>query len=391
MQVLPNDPRSLMQQGTEALRDGDAQRARSLYEKITESSGENALAWLGVALACRDLGDDKAKLAALEKSLSIEPRNPRALILQADHYDALGDQRAASSFYLKAVNVAPPPDRIPADLVGEIERAKSMARLYAQQYETYLRDCLAKTGSKKELTSGRFARSLDITFGKRQVFYQQPVNYYFPELPQIQFYERDEFPSLDAVEAATDDIRAELLELLKTDEDFSAYVTGESDRPQEDRHGMRDNREWSAFYLWKNGEIVTDNAARCPKTMAALKDFPLAHIPDRSPNVLFSMLRPGARIPPHNGLLNTRLIFHLPLIVPKGCGFRVGNDTRVVEEGKAWVFDDTMEHEAWNNSDEKRIILLFEAWRPELSQKERDLVAAMFEAIDAYGKQSTSN
>ena len=266
MQVLPNDPRSLMQQGTEALRDGDAQRARSLYEKITESNGKNALAWLGVALACRDLGDDEAKLAALEKSLSIEPRNPRALILQADHYDALGDQRAASSFYLKAVNVAPPPDRIPADLVGEIERAKSMARLYAQQYETYLRDCLAKTGSKKELTSGRFARSLDITFGKRQVFYQQPVNYYFPELPQIQFYERDEFPSLDAVEAATDDIRAELIELLKSGEDFSAYVTGESDRPQEDRHGMRDNREWSAFYLWKNGEIVTDNAARCPKT-----------------------------------------------------------------------------------------------------------------------------
>ena len=120
--------------------------------------------------------------------------------------------------------------------------------------------------------------------------------------------------------------------------------------------------------------------------MKALENFPLAHIPNRSPNVLFSMLRPGARIPPHNGLLNTRLICHLPLIVPKGCGFRVGNETRDWKEGKAWVFDDTIEHEAWNNSDQRRIILLFETWRPELSQTERDLVAAMFEAIDAYGK-----
>jgi aspartyl/asparaginyl beta-hydroxylase (cupin superfamily) len=380
-----------MQQGTEALRQGDAQLARSLYEKITETGGESALAWLGVALACRDLGDDEAKLAALEKTLGIEPRNSRALILQADHYEAVGDARAASSYYLRAVNVAPPPDRMPADLAREIERAKSMARTYAQQYEAYLRDALAKVGPEKELKSGRFARSLDITLGKRQIFYQQPVTYYFPELPQIQFYERDEFPSLDAIEAATDDIRAELIELMKTDEDFSAYVTGEANRPQEDRHGMRDNREWSAFYLWREGEIVPDNAARCPKTMEALKDFPLAHIPNRSPNVLFSMLRPGARIPPHNGLLNTRLICHLPLIVPKGCGFRVGNDTRIVEEGKAWVFDDTIEHEAWNNSDEKRIILLFETWRPELTQNERDLVAAMFEAIDSHGEESTSN
>lgn len=386
-----SDTKMLMQQGTEALSKGDALRARGLYEKITETSGENALAWLGIAMACRDLGDDEAKLAALQKTISLEPRNPRALVLQADHFAAVGDVRAASSFYLQAVNVAPPSDRMPADLSNEVERAKSMARFYAQQYESYLRDCLAKTGYEKELESGRFARSLDITFGKRQIFYQQPVTYFFPELPQIQFYARDEFPELDAVEAATNDIRAELINVMKTDKDFSAYVTGEPDRPQQDRHGLLDNKDWSAFYLWKDGKNVAENAARCPKTMKALENFPLAHIPNRSPNVLFSMLRPGARIPPHNGLLNTRLICHLPLIVPKGCGFRVGNETRDLKEGKAWVFDDTIEHEAWNNSDKRRVILLFETWRPELSQTERDLVAAMFEAIDAYGKPGLSN
>lgn len=126
------------------------------------------------------------------------------------------------------------------------------------------------------------------------------------------------------------------------------------------------------------------NATRCPATMAALAGAPLASVRNRSPSILFSLLRPGARIPPHTGFVNTRLICHLPLIVPPGCGLRVGNDTRTPVEGKAWVFDDTMEHEAWNLSDRIRGILLFEVWRPELTGEERALVSAMFEAIDAH-------
>ena len=147
---------------------------------------------------------------------------------------------------------------------------------------------------------------------------------------------------------------------------------------------MKENPDWSAFYLWRDGEIVPENAARCPKTMAALADFPLVHIQNRSPSVLFSLLRPHSRIPPHTGIVNTRLICHLPLLVPPECGLRVGNDTRRPVEVRAWLFDDTIEHEAWNDSDKPRVILLFETWRPELTAKERDLVTAMFGAIDAY-------
>jgi aspartyl/asparaginyl beta-hydroxylase (cupin superfamily) len=108
-------------------------------------------------------------------------------------------------------------------------------------------------------------------------------------------------------------------------------------------------------------------------------------IKGRTPSVLFSLLRPGAAIPPHHGFVNTRLICHLPLIVPDGCAFRVGNDTRPWREGQAWAFDDTIEHEAWNRSDQTRVILLFDIWRPELTGEERAQVAAMFEAIDDYG------
>ena len=121
--------------------------------------------------------------------------------------------------------------------------------------------------------------------------------------------------------------------------------------------------------------------------MAALAGVPLNQLPNRSPSVMFSLLRPHARIPPHNGLINTRLICHLPLIVPPGCGFRVGNENRHWQEGKAWVFDDSIEHEAWNPSDQTRVILLFEIWRPELTEQERLLVQALFAAIDAQSGQ----
>ena len=100
---------------------------------------------------------------------------------------------------------------------------------------------------------------------------------------------------------------------------------------------------------------------------------------------LFSLLLPGTHIPPHHGMLNTRAIVHLPLIVPPGCRLRVGNHERAVEAGRAMIFDDSMLHEAWNDSDATRVVLLFEVWRPELREAERAALTTMFEAIGTYG------
>ena len=99
---------------------------------------------------------------------------------------------------------------------------------------------------------------------------------------------------------------------------------------------------------------------------------------------LFSILRPHTHIPPHHGMLNTRLICHLPLIVPDGCRLRVGNHTRPVVAGEVLIFDDSIEHEAWNDSDEVRVILLFEIWRPELTPAERAALTRLFEAVSLY-------
>lgn len=100
---------------------------------------------------------------------------------------------------------------------------------------------------------------------------------------------------------------------------------------------------------------------------------------------MFSLLKPKTRIPPHCGVSNVRLVTHLPLVVPAGCGFRVGDDVREWVPGRAWVFDDTIEHEAWNDSGELRAILMFDIWHPQLSNAERKLVTALSEAMNSFG------
>jgi aspartyl/asparaginyl beta-hydroxylase (cupin superfamily) len=321
----------------------------------------------------------------IDRVLAAEPRNVRALILKADHLATAGDARSASSFYLAALRAAGPAQQVPPELLPDVQRARAMYERYASQYQDYIVNQLAARGFDRATSSERFAQSLDIVLGKRRIYLQEPRYYYFPGLPQIQFYGRGQFPWLDALERETDAIAAELQAVMQQPTSFAPYVQPKANRPPNEQAGMVNNPAWSAFYLWKNGEVVAENAARCPRTMQALQDVPLARVSNRSPSILFSLLRPGAHIPPHNGLVNTRLICHLPLIVPAQCTFRVGNELRDWRKGQAWLFDDTIEHEAWNRSAETRVILLFDVWRPELSQEERALVVSLFEAIDAYG------
>jgi aspartyl/asparaginyl beta-hydroxylase (cupin superfamily) len=370
--------------GFEALRKGDAAKAREHLSRVVAAGRNDAATLLALANACRSLDDRAGRIAAIERLLAVEPRNTRALIGKADHLAAAGDSRAAVSFYMAAIRSAPPADQNPADLAAELSRAQQMCERYSGEYQSHIVAELRAKGFDAKTSSRRFAQSLDIVLGRRKIYVQEPRYYYFPELPQIQFYERDLFPWFDKVERATGEIRAELLEVMQEPGSFAPYVQGDPKRPRKDEAGMLNNPAWSAFYLWKNGEPVPGNAERCPRTLEALEGAPLAQVPNRSPSILFSLLKGRAHIPPHNGLINTRLICHLPLIVPGPCDFRVGNEVRQWVDGKAWAFDDTIEHEAWNKTDETRVILLFDVWRPELSQEERALVVALFEAIDAY-------
>jgi aspartyl/asparaginyl beta-hydroxylase (cupin superfamily) len=101
-----------------------------------------------------------------------------------------------------------------------------------------------------------------------------------------------------------------------------------------------------------------------------------------SPSLYFSVLEPNSRIEPHTGITNARLIVHFPLIVPDRCGFRVGGETRQWETGKALIFDDMTEHEAWNDSDRARVVLIADLWRLELSAAERAAVSYLMDCPD---------
>jgi aspartyl/asparaginyl beta-hydroxylase (cupin superfamily) len=139
---------------------------------------------------------------------------------------------------------------------------------------------------------------------------------------------------------------------------------------------------WSAFHLWQRGRELRDHTARVPRTISALAVAPIPRISGFSPMIMFSLLQPGTHITPHYGSTNTRLICHLPIIVPDGCAIRVGNETRSWTRGEGLIFDDSFQHEAWNRGSGTRVILLFEIWRPDISNAERDELTALFEAIE---------
>ena len=117
-----------------------------------------------------------------------------------------------------------------------------------------------------------------------------------------------------------------------------------------------------------------------------LESAPLCEIPGHAPTVFFSVLAPHTRIPPHTGVTNARYIVHLPLVIPSGCSYRVGAERREWREGRAWIFDDTFEHEALNDSDEPRSLLIFDVWNCFLSAAERDLLAALMTGLQEYNE-----
>jgi aspartate beta-hydroxylase len=382
--IAPTDLNALTRAGAEALNRREPAAARSLFEKVTAARPSDISAWIGLALACRDLGDDARQIAALDRALAVNPGHLPALLMKADYFAKTGDGRAAKSFYRAAVDRAPPLETLSPQLRSEVARAERQAAQYVQTFDAHLHDAITAAGFDPANSSSRFAQSLDLLLGKKQLYLQQPRAFYFPELPQRQFYERAEFAWLAQLEARTDDIRDELLALAGDEEAFQPYIRSDSGRPPMDYGGLADNLDWSAFYLIKFGARVEAAAARCPRTMEALAAAPLFWSPGRTPSALFSRLRPGTRIPPHTGHTNACLICHLPLIVPPDCGLRVGNETRRWTPGETLIFDDSIEHEAWNGSDQQRVVLLFEIWRPELTADERTLVAATLSSVAAY-------
>lgn len=360
-------------------------RAKNGFEQIVATGQANTMHWMGLAIACSRLGDTDASMSAVNRSLELHPQNLRSVLLKADLLTQQGQSAPALQHYKYALELADEAQELPDDMKPDLARAKTVCEQKNSEHRDFLLEKLRAEGIDPGNSHPRFMQSLDLMFGNRRVYYQQPRRFYYPGLPQIQFYEREQFDWIAEMEPHTDRIREELVSVMQGPSRFAPYVKSGNARAGRDNQGLADNDDWGALYLWEHGRLVTENATLFPETIKALKSVPMPEIAQQAPMALFSKLAPETRIPPHNGLLNTRLICHLPLIVPPDCGsLRVGNEERPWVEGEILVFDDSIEHEAWNNSDQERVILLFEIWRPEISLEERELLATTLRVVKEY-------
>lgn len=271
------------------------------------------------------------------------------------------------------------PERTPA----LVELRAHAASRYADRAAAFSERVDAELASTRNATTPaerrRFDACVDAMLGRRRIYNNEPHGVHFPFLPADEFFPREHFPWLGDLESQAPAIRRELEALLAApDSGFAPYVEMTPGSPVNKWTPLDRSDAWSARYLWKYGVRQDDVCTRCPATAAALDNLPLADIPGKGPTAFFSVLKPGARLPAHTGVSNIRAIVHLPLIVPPGCGFRVGGETREWVEGEAFAFDDTIDHEAWNNSDAIRAVLILDAWNPYLSAAERDMLRELF-------------
>jgi aspartyl/asparaginyl beta-hydroxylase (cupin superfamily) len=385
LEIDPGHVRTLAALGQRAFRTGDMGAARAAFERIVERDGSDAQQWIHLAIACRNLKDEPAEERAIQRALSLDPRDLVALVLRANLLERQGKPHAAAVVQSAVLAVSPPIEKLRPELRPAVERAYQYADAYNKRRGAFLDEQLEPLYQQfagEDLK--RFRDSVDIMVGRKRRFDSCSEVYHYPNLAPTEFFDRALFPWIESVEAATDAIRDEFLAVLSADEGFTPYITYSQDVPVNQFAELNNSPRWSAFHLFKMGKLVPDNAAKCPRTMQALESAPQPDQPGRTPAAMFSLLKPKTRIPPHTGATNVRLVTHVPLIIPAGCRFRVGNDVREWVPGRAWVFDDTIEHEAVNESDKLRVILMFDVWHPSLTPPERAMITALAAAVEAF-------
>lgn len=389
--LAPEHPLVLNAAGVQQLHRGDVAAARRLIEQAIERDSRNPAFWINLGSVLRRLNLPEQEMTALDRALAIEPRHLLALLQKASLLELMNKTRAAALVYYNALQTIPPGSQLPESLRAPLQRARRAVAENNAALDEFLRTTLQDVHAKHASADrSRFQHCEDAFLGKRRIFTPRPTFLHFPKLPAEEFYPRADFPWLDRIEAATAEIRAEFERVCAEDSDkLEPYIAYPEGLPLDQWKELNHSRQWSVFYLWRDGKPIQEHLERCPRTAELMSGVPKVDIPGVGPTVFFSILDAKSHIPAHTGVTNTRLVVHVPLVIPEGCRFRVGSDIREWQPGQAWVFDDTIEHEAWNDSDVPRGILIFDIWNPRLSEAERDLVRATVTGVnDYYGGHS---
>lgn len=353
---------------------GDIREAESLLE-LASQRARDASTLLRLATVRRSLGDFPGALKAAAAAVELEPRNFLMCLLLGSLRETMGAPHAAERAYRAAVACAP----LDLSFQPAVARQLEWAKQWAAGSERWRKRLLEWAPESQQLDPAEERRMRGFRANLLENLdagATAPPAFLIPGIKSKRYFDPAEFRGVREVERATSVIRDEFLALAaaKSDELSSRLAGLHSTEGELDRNG-----HWSMIPLMRNGRVFEDYASRCPLTMELVQGLDLAHLPLISPSIYYSVLEPGSRISPHTGLTNARLIAHFPLIVPENCRFRVGGETRVWSEGEALIFDDMTMHEAWNDSDRIRVVLIVDLWRPELSLAER---AAIRDLLD---------
>lgn len=381
-EIAPRDVDALFALGFHAQIKGDKRLAIQFFRAAVEYSPPNPLFRLTVANALRANEDVEGHLVALTAALDADPYYLPAHFARADALHAAGSKGQAVQVYRDVLRMVGPRENWPLQFLAELEKAQSAV------HEQGLLAKDAYLNALKDLKSialqddwARMDEAAAILAGTAKVYHQEPIMLHIPRLPAIPFYANADFAWVEALEAQSQTIIDELLANMADAQDLSVpYVAYAPGVPVNQWATLNHSERWSALFFYKNGEANSTTHTQFPKTSDVLRSLPLAQIKGFCPNVMISTLAAKSTIPPHTGETNARLVVHLPLIVPENCRYRVGNEWRSWEVGKALIFDDSIEHEAINDSDEPRLVLIFDIWNPYLTAPEREGVCVLLAA-----------
>jgi hypothetical protein len=378
MTSSPGQSRSLIVQADEAMARGDLRKAASLLE-VAAQRGRDASTLLRLATVRRALGDYPGALRSAEAGVKLSPRNFVMCLLLGSLRETMGAIHAAERAYRAACAIAPLDLAFQPAMKAQLTRATRRVAA-GKEWRDRLLEWQAKDGSH-DLTADEEARMRGFRTNILENLDGGPLAppvFLIPGIKPKRYLDPAQFTGVRELERNAEVILSEFLALAEAKADLSSRLAGlHGSKPETEGSG-----NWSMIPLIRNGRVIEEFASRCPRTVDLARALDLPQLGLISPSLYFSVLEPHSRITPHTGITNARVIAHLPLLVPGNCGFRVGGETRQWEVGKAFVFDDMTEHEAWNDSDRIRVVLIADLWRPELSAAERAAVRDLMTISD---------
>lgn len=366
-----------------AMKTGDLSAAEELIGRAAADQPDDQTLWLRLAGVRRGMGKPRVALEAVHRALALAPRDFSALLMRASLLDRLGDPEAGEAW--GNALASRPEGELPAQLAAVVAQGERRHSEWLASREAAMKARMADSEARADQAERkRIERFRNNVLRRTRPHHSSPTHFHFPELAEREFHARRLFPWIDELEAATATIAGELEAVMHAERaELVPYIQYDDHLPLDQWRPLNRNSDWTAIHLCRNGERIDANARHCPATMALLQRIEQPQIRGAGPNAMFSLLAPRTSIPPHVGVNNARLVCHLPLIVPDGCWFRVGGETRLWKPGEAFVFDDTIEHEALNPTDELRVVFIFDVWHPDLSEVERSAITALIEASDA--------